>query len=54
LETIQNFEVGCGNRIPELDSISPDRFQDGFVEQDFVVEGELLLAAKQPMHLGEG
>jgi hypothetical protein len=26
--------------VPELDSISPDRFQNGFVEQDFVAEGE--------------
>jgi hypothetical protein len=37
-----------------LDSISPDRFQDGFVEQDFVAEGEPRLTAKQPMHFSEG
>jgi hypothetical protein len=40
LETFQDFDVGCGSRTPELDSISPDGFQDGFVEQDFVAEGE--------------
>jgi hypothetical protein len=28
LETFQDFDVGCGSRTPELDSISPDRFQD--------------------------
>jgi hypothetical protein len=34
----QDFNVGCGSRTPELDSISPDRFQDDFEEQDFVAE----------------
>jgi hypothetical protein len=37
-----------------LDSVSKDRFQDGFVEQEFVAEGEPLLTAKQPMHFHEG
>jgi hypothetical protein len=32
LKTFQDFDVGCGSRTPELDSISPDRFQDGFVK----------------------
>jgi hypothetical protein len=36
-----------------LDAISPDRFQDCFVKQDFVAEGEQLLAAKQQVHFGE-
>jgi hypothetical protein len=45
LETFQDFDVGSGSRTPELDSISPYRFQDGFVEQDFVAELKMALAS---------
>jgi hypothetical protein len=34
LKTFQDLDVGCGSRAPELDTISPDRFEDGFVGQD--------------------
>jgi hypothetical protein len=26
LETLEDFDVGCGSRTPQLDSISPDRY----------------------------
>jgi hypothetical protein len=31
LEAFQYLDVGCGSRAPELDTISPDRFEDGFI-----------------------
>jgi hypothetical protein len=31
LKAFQDFDVGRGSRAPELDTISPDRFEDGFV-----------------------
>jgi hypothetical protein len=33
LEAFQDLDVGCGGRAPELDTISPDRFEDGFVQK---------------------
>jgi hypothetical protein len=30
LEAFQDLDVGCGSHTPELDTISPDRFEDGF------------------------
>jgi hypothetical protein len=32
LEAFQDLYAGCGNRAPELDTISPNRFEDGFVQ----------------------
>jgi hypothetical protein len=29
LRAFQDLDVGCGSRAPELDTISPDRFEDG-------------------------
>jgi hypothetical protein len=34
LEAFQDLDVGCGSRAPEMDTtISPDRFEDGFVQK---------------------
>jgi hypothetical protein len=33
LEAFQDLNFGCGSRAPELDTISPDRFEDGFVQK---------------------
>jgi hypothetical protein len=33
LKTFQDIDVGCGSRAPELDAVSPDRFEDGFVQK---------------------
>jgi hypothetical protein len=32
LEAFQDLDVGCESHAPELDTISPDRFEDGFVQ----------------------
>jgi hypothetical protein len=36
LETFQYLNVGCRCCAPELDAISPDWFEDGFVEKELV------------------
>jgi hypothetical protein len=33
IENVPGSEVGCGSRAPELDTLSPDRFEDGFVQK---------------------
>jgi hypothetical protein len=33
LEALQDLDVGCGSRAPELDTVSPDRFEDGCVQK---------------------
>jgi hypothetical protein len=35
-EAFQDLVVRCGNRAPELDTVSPDRFEDGFVQKETV------------------
>jgi hypothetical protein len=32
-KAFQDVDVGCGSRAPELDTVSPDRFEDGFVRK---------------------
>jgi hypothetical protein len=39
---------------PELYVIGLDRLEYGFVEEKFVVGGELGISSDQPMHFGEG
>jgi hypothetical protein len=36
LKAFQYLNVGCGCCTPELDAISPDWFEDGFVEKELV------------------
>jgi hypothetical protein len=36
LKAFQYFNVGCGCCAAELDAISPDGFQDGFIEKELV------------------
>jgi hypothetical protein len=36
LKAFQYLNVGCGCCAPELDAISPDWFEDGFVEKELV------------------
>jgi hypothetical protein len=36
LKAFQYLKVGCGCCAPELDVISPDWFEDGFVEKELV------------------
>jgi hypothetical protein len=36
LKLFQYLNVGCGYSAPELDAISPDWFEDGFVEKELV------------------
>jgi hypothetical protein len=33
LEAFQALDVGWGSRAPQLDTVSPDRFEDGFVQK---------------------
>jgi hypothetical protein len=54
LKAFQYLSVGCGCRAPELVAISPDWFEDGFVEKGLVAWGELRSASEQPVHLSEG
>jgi hypothetical protein len=49
LKAFQYLDVGCRCCAPELDAISPDWFEGGFVEK-----GELRSASGQPVHLSEG
>jgi hypothetical protein len=32
-KAFQDHDVGCRSRATELDAISPDRFEDGFVQK---------------------
>jgi hypothetical protein len=36
LKAFQYLDVGYGYYAPELDAVSPDGFEDGFVEKDLV------------------
>jgi hypothetical protein len=36
LKAFQYLNVGCGCCAPELDAISPDWFEEGFVEKELV------------------
>jgi hypothetical protein len=36
-----------------LNAISPDGFEYGFVDEEFVVGREFGLASEEPVHLGE-
>jgi hypothetical protein len=36
-----------------LDAVGPDGFEDGFVEEKLIGEGESRTAQEQPVHLGE-
>jgi hypothetical protein len=36
LEALQDLDVGSGGRAPQLDTVSPERFEDGFVQKQFV------------------
>jgi hypothetical protein len=36
-----------------LDAIGPGGFEDGFVEEELIGEGESRMAPEQPVHLGE-
>jgi hypothetical protein len=36
LKAFQYLDVGCGCCAPELDTISPDGFEDGFVKKELV------------------
>jgi hypothetical protein len=36
LKAFQYLNVGCGCCDPELDALSPDGFEDGFVEKELV------------------
>jgi hypothetical protein len=39
LKAFQYLNDGCGCCAPELDAVSPDGFEDGFVEKELVAEG---------------
>jgi hypothetical protein len=34
LKALQDLDAGCGCCAPELDNVSPDGFEDGFVEKE--------------------
>jgi hypothetical protein len=36
-----------------LDAVSPDGFEDGFVEEELIGERESRTAPEEPVHLGE-
>jgi hypothetical protein len=36
LKAFKDLDVGCGCCTPELDAVSPDGFEDGFVEKQLV------------------
>jgi hypothetical protein len=36
LKAFWDLDVGCGCCAPELDAVSPDGFEDGFVEKELV------------------
>jgi hypothetical protein len=53
LEAFEDLNVGRGGRAPELDSVGPDGFEDGFVEEELIGEGKSRTAPEEPVHLGE-
>jgi hypothetical protein len=38
LEALQDLDVWCGSRAPELDTISPDRFEDAFYRNSLLLK----------------
>jgi hypothetical protein len=54
LESFQDFDVGGGSSAPELYTISPDGFENCFIEEQFVGGGEVGLASEQTRHFCEG
>jgi hypothetical protein len=40
LKTLKDLNIWCGGRAPELDAVSPDGFEDGFVYEELIGEGK--------------